>query len=166
MKKFWIIISAITMTLALSACAGNAEEKTAKEEEAAGPTKEEVQKSLVKFYMGLEKEINAVDVDLNTYEGAEEPDAEQKAKASESAAATAAKVKEVEIPAELKDQKADIEAALEDISASYQAKADELKKDAPALDTANETFTQGEEKLGKVFEDLELLKPSLAKSVS
>lgn len=55
------------------------EDKPAKEE-AAGLTKEEVQKSLVKFYMGLEKEINSVDIDLNTYEGTEEPDAEQNQK--------------------------------------------------------------------------------------
>ena len=43
--------------------------------------------------------------------------------------------------------------------------AEELKKDAPALDAADEKFAQGEEKIGAAFESLEMNKPSLAKEL-
>lgn len=166
MKKFWLLLSALILSLALTACADNAEEKTADKEQEKAPTEEEVKKALVKFYMNLERTINEVDVDLNAYEGAEEPDAEQKAKASESATAVVGKMKEIKIPEELKDQKADIEAALQDYTASYETKAEELKKDAPSLEAADASIVQGDEKLGAVFESVGLLKPSLAKSVN
>jgi uncharacterized protein involved in exopolysaccharide biosynthesis len=84
-----------------------------------------------------------------------------KAKAGESAEAVAEELKNVQIPEELKEQKADLEAALKEINDSYAAKAAELKKEESSLDAANTTFTKGEEKLGKVFENLGLGKPSL-----
>ncbi|OLS40356.1 hypothetical protein [Bacillus sp. MRMR6] len=107
MKKFWLLMSALILSLVLTACADSGE-KAADTEKDPAPTEEEVKKSLVKFYMGLERSINAVDADLNAYESAKEPAAELKAKASESAAAVVAKIKEVTVPAELEEQKADI----------------------------------------------------------
>jgi hypothetical protein len=71
-----------------------------------------------------------------------------------------------QVPAELKDKKADLEAAIKDFAASYQTKADELKKDAPNLEAATASFTQAEEKLGKVFESEKLLPPSIDKQVN
>ncbi|MBT2730941.1 hypothetical protein J7E63_29460 [Bacillus sp. ISL-75] len=49
---------------------------------------------------------------------------------------------------------------------SYQIKADELKKDTTNLDAATASFTQGVEKLGKVFESEKLLPPSIDKQVN
>jgi hypothetical protein len=88
-----------------------------------------------------------------------------KAAASSSAAAVAEEVQKLEIPEELKEQKADMENAVGDIISSYEMKAEELEKDAPALDEANEVFAQGVEKLGTIFENAGLQKPGLAKEV-
>ena len=177
MKKFLLLISAITMALGLTACGSSDETKTDKKEtteEAAAP-KVDVKKELVRFYMDLGNKINAKDADLNAYvakatkEDAtpeELPTAEDRAKASESAAAVAAELNNYQIPASLKDKKADLEAAIKDYATSYQAKADELKKDAPNFDAATATFTQGEEKLGKVYESEKLFPPSVDKQVN
>jgi hypothetical protein len=173
MKKFLVLLSALTFVFGLAACSSNNDTKSEKKEttkETAAP-KVDVKKELVKFYMELGKKINAKDIDLNAYvKKASKPDgkptADEKAKASESAAAVAVELTNTQIPVGLKDQKADLEAALKDYAASYQAKADELKKDAPNLDAANATFTQADEKLGKVFEGAKLLPPTLDKQVN
>lgn len=163
MKKFGLVVSAVTLAIGLTACSGNNEEKTEKDSKVS---KAEVKKAMVHFYMDLGKKINQTDVDLNAYEGAEKPDPKIKPQASESAAAVSEELKKIEIPAELKDQKASIEEALTDLANSYQAKADELKKDKPNLDAANETFAQGEGKLGKVFEDIGMGKTSIGVEVN
>ncbi|MFK9094154.1 hypothetical protein [Bacillus salipaludis] len=177
MKKILLLLSALTLAIGLAACSSNDDAKTEKKEEpkeAASP-KVDVKKELVKFYMDLGNKINAKDADLNAYvakatkedaKPEELPTAEDRAKASESAAAVDAELNSIQVPSELKDQKADLEAAVKDYAASYQAMADELKKDAPALDAADETFAQAEEKLGKVFETAKLLPPSLGKQVN
>ncbi len=179
MKKFLVLLTALTMSIGLAACSGSQETKTEKKdtkktEEAAAP-KVDVKKELVKFYMDLGNKINAKDADLNAYiakaskedaKPEELPTPEEKAKASESAAAVAAELNSLQIPESLKDQKADLEGALKDYAASYQAKADEFKKDKPALDAGDDLFTQGEEKLGKVYESVKLLPPSLGKQVN
>ncbi|MEH7306171.1 hypothetical protein [Neobacillus drentensis] len=176
MKKFLVVVSTIMMALGLTACSSNDEGKTdktdAKEETAA---KADVKKELVRFYMDLGNKINAKDADLNAYvakatkedaKPEELPTAEDRAKASESAAAVAAELNHYQIPESLKDKKAELEAAIKDFAASYQAKADELKKETPNFDAATATFTQGEEKLGKVYESEKLLPPSVDKQVN
>ncbi|MBV7508145.1 hypothetical protein KW850_23275 [Bacillus sp. sid0103] len=176
MKKFLVLVSTIMMALGLTACSSNDEVKTdktnAKEETAA---KTDVKKELVRFYMDLGNKINAKDADLNAYvakatkedaKPEELPTAEDRAKASESAAAVAAELNNYQIPESLKDKKADLEAAIKDFAASYQTKADELKKETPNFDAATATFTQGEEKLGKVYESEKLLPPSVDKQVN
>jgi hypothetical protein len=176
MKKFLLVVSAIMMAFGLTACSSNNEGKTDKKEakeEAA--TKVDIKKELVRFYMDLGNKINAKDADLNAYvamatkedaKPEELPTAEDRAKASESAGAVASELNNYQIPASLKDKKADLEAAIKDFAASYQAKAEELKKDTPNFDAATATFTQGEEKLGKVFESEKLLPPSVDKQVN
>ena len=177
MKKFLILLSALTMAIGLTACSGNDETKTDKKEnkEEAAATKSDVKKELVKFYMDLGNKINAKDADLNAYvakatkedaKPEELPTAEDKAKASEAAAAVATELNNYQVPAELNDKKADLESAIKDYAASYQTKADELKKDVPNLDAASASLTQAEEKLGKVFESEKLLPPSLDKQVN
>ena len=177
MKKFLLLISALTMAFGLAACSGKDNTTTEKKEtkEAAAPKETDLKKPMVKFYMDLGKTVNDKDADLNSYEAlvakaAEDPEvkieADQKTKASEAAAAVASALKGVQVPAELKDQKADLEAAIQDFAASYQAKADELKKDTPSFDAAEATFTQGEEKLAKAYESVKLLPPSLGKQVN
>jgi hypothetical protein len=166
MKKFWILLSAITFAIGLTACAAEKEaEPEKKETEKAAEPAVNPKSVMYKFYMSIVNTINEADGDLNAFEGAEEPTAEDKAAASASAAAVATKIEGLEVPAELKDQKADLEAALKDIADSYKAKAEELKKDAPSLDAANETFAKGEEKLGTAFESLEMNKPLLSKEL-
>lgn len=169
MKKFWILLSAITFAIGLTACSAEKEEAQPekKEAEKAAEPAANPKSVMYKFYMSLVRSINEADADLNAYEGEEDPEAqaELKAAASESAAAVAAKVEGLEVPAELKDQKADLEAALTDIAESYKLKAEELKKDAPAFEAADEKFTQGEEKIGAAFESIDLKRPSLAKEL-
>jgi hypothetical protein len=177
MKKFLVLLVALTMAIGLAACSSNNEAKTEKKDtkETAAAKDATVKKELVKFYMDLGKTINEKDVDLNSYEAtaakaAQDPtikvDPALKAKAGESAAAVAAAIKEVQVSAALKDQKGDLKSALQDYAASYQAKADELKKAAPSFDAADASFTKGEEKLAKVFESVKLLAPSLGKQVN
>jgi uncharacterized phage infection (PIP) family protein YhgE len=167
MKKFWVLLSAITFAIGLTACSAEKEaEPEKKETEEAAKPAANPKSAMYKFYMSLVNTINEADADLNTYEGADpESQAELKAAASESAATVASKVEGLEVPAELKDQQADIEAALKDIAASYQTKADELKKDAPNMEAADATFAQGEEKLGAAFESLKMNKPLLSKEL-
>lgn len=176
MKKFLLFVSAITMAIGLTACSSNDEAKTDKKETSEETTsKVDVKKELVRFYMDLSNKINAKDADLNAYvamatkEDAtpeELPTAEDRAKASESAASVADELNTYQVPASLKDKKADLDAAIKDFAASYQAKADELKKETPNFDAATATFTQGEEKLGKVFESEKLFPPSVDKQVN
>lgn len=177
MKKILLLLSALTIAIGLAACSSNNNTKTDKKATKDTVVRKEtdVKKQLVRFYIELGKKINDKDVDLNSYEAlvtkeAEDPtikiDAEQKTKASESAAAVAAELKNFQVSAELKNQKADLDAAIKDYASSYQAKADELKKASPSFDTAEATFTQGEEKLGKAFKSVKLLPPSLGKQVN
>ncbi|WP_051633665.1 hypothetical protein [Bacillus sp. UNC41MFS5] len=176
MKKFLLFVSAITMAIGLTACSSNDEAKTDKKETSEETaSKVDVKKELVRFYMDLSNKINVKDADLNAYvakatkEDAtpeELPTAEDRAKASESAASVADELNTYQVPASLKDKKADLDAAIKDFSASYQAKADELKKETPNFDAATATFTQGEEKLGKVFESEKLFPPSVDKQVN
>jgi hypothetical protein len=166
MKKFWILLAAITFALGLTACSADKEAEPEKAEtETAEKPAVNPKSAMYKFYMSIVNTINEADADLNAYEGAEEPEPEEKAAASESAAAVATKVEGLEVPAELKDQKADLEGALKDLAESYKLKAEELKKDAPALEAADEKFAQAEEKIGAAFESVDMKKPSLAKEL-
>ncbi|WP_071458693.1 hypothetical protein [Bacillus massilinigeriensis] len=169
MKKFWLLATALVFAIGLTACSGGekgekASEGTKEESKASG---DNVKKSLYKLSMEISKTINDADADLNAFENAapEEQTPDMKTKAAESAAAVSSALDKLEVPADLKDQKADLEAAIDEFSASYKAKAEELKKDAPSLDAANETFLKGEEKLGKVFESAKMNKPLLSKEV-
>jgi hypothetical protein len=166
MKKFLILLTAITLAIGLTACSAEkeAEPEKTESEEASKPAVNP-KSAMYKFYMSIVNTINEADADLNAYEGAEEPTPEDKSAASESAAAVASKVEGLEVPAELKDQKADLDAALKDLAESYKIKAEELKKDAPALEAADEKFAQAEEKIGAAFESVEMKKPSLAKEL-
>ncbi|MCM3440190.1 hypothetical protein [Metabacillus halosaccharovorans] len=175
MRKFWFLFSTLVFAIGLTACAGETEESTesqnTKSEDATaeeGTDKEQNAKSaMMRFYMSTSKAINEHDGDLNAYEASEEePTVEMKTSAEASAKAVVEQLKTIEIPEELADQKADLESAIEDLTASYQTKADELAKDAPSLDAANETFTQADEKLGKVFEDVGLIPTSLSTEVN
>lgn len=177
MKKFLVLLSALTMAIGLAACSSNSASSEKKETKTASADtkKVDVKQVLVKFYMDLYNNINQKDEDLNTYEGLVDKKAEdstvvitpdQKAKASDSAAAVAAYLNGLQSPADLKDQKAGVDAAIKDLAASYQAKADELKKDAPNLDAANAAFAKADDELGTVFVNMKLFKPSLAKQVN
>lgn len=166
MKKIFLLASVLTLALGLAACSSSSDNAAKKENKGTETAKTDLKKPMVKFFMDLSKKINAKDADLNTYENAEAPTPEEKQAAITSATAVAEEVKSIQVPTELKSKKADLESALKDIADSYQAKAEELKKDAPSLDAANATFTQGEEKLGKVFTSVKLLKPSLNKEVN
>ncbi|MDQ0413116.1 MULTISPECIES: hypothetical protein [Mesobacillus] len=166
MKKFWIFLAAIAFALGLAACSADKEVQPGNTatEKAEKPA-ENPKSTLFRFYMSIVNTINQADADLNAYEGAEEPTPDEKVAASTSAAAVESDLQGLEVPAELKDQKADLEAALKDLAESYNMKAEELKKDTPALDPANEKFAQAEEKIGAAFESVDMKKPSLAKEL-
>lgn len=175
MRKFWFLMSALVFAIGLTACAGDTKEKTesqntgtedAKADEGADK-EQNAKRAMMRFYMATSKAINEHDADLNVYESSEEePTTEMKTLAEASAKAVAEELKTIEIPEELADHKADLEAAIEDLTASYQMKAEELAKDAPSLDAANETFAQADEKLGKVFEAVGLIPTSLSTEVT
>jgi ABC-type Na+ efflux pump permease subunit len=168
MKKFWILLSAITFAIGLTACSAEKEaEPEKKETEEAAKPAVNPKSAMYKFYMSVVSTINEADADLNAYEGEEDPkaQAELKAAASASAAAVAANVEALEVPADLKDQKADLEVAIKDLAAAYSAKAEELKKDAPNMEAADATFAQGEEKLAAAFESVGMNKPVLSKEL-
>jgi hypothetical protein len=168
MKKVWAVSSALALSLALGACSGGGDQSSEKEQDTAASTAEQTnpKKALVRFYMDLTNQINEQDVDLNTYVNTEEKTDELKTAAAQSASTVAEGLKKVEIPADLKEQKEDIEAALKDFSTSYELKAEELKKGEPSFEEADQTFLTGQEKLGTVFESVELLKPDLSKEVN
>lgn len=171
MKKFCFLFSALVLSIGLTACTGDTEGTTEEQdtvnEETSADKEQKVKSAMMKFYMSVSQTINAKDADLNAYEASEEaPTPEMKTAAEASATSVVEELKNVEIPEELADQKADLEAALKDFSDSYQAKADELKEDTPSLDAANETFTQGDEKLGEVFEAVGLNPSSLGTEVN
>ncbi len=168
MKKLWFIFSVLILSIGLTACADKGENKeTAGASEDTADSKTDAKKELMKFYVSITQSINEVDGDLNAYELSEtEPTAEMKTKASESAAAVAENLKKIEVPANLKDQKADLEAAIKDLQASYETKAEELKKDAPSLDATNETFMKADEKIGSLFESVDLMKSSINAEVN
>ncbi|WP_409296991.1 hypothetical protein V1498_03860 [Peribacillus sp. SCS-26] len=162
MKKILMLGSALALAIGLTACSDK-EDKASGNKETAKEEKTDVSGSLLDFYLNLKAKVNAKDSDLNAYEGSETtPPAEAKSKAAASAEAVAAEIKTVTVPADLKGQKSDLEAALKDFTDSYTAKAEELKKDKPSLDAANETFTKGEEKLKKVFEGQKLVAPTFS----
>ncbi|TXC91318.1 hypothetical protein FS935_10530 [Metabacillus litoralis] len=174
MKKIWFLISTLVLSIALTACSeesnGAKDEKDSTNEEAEAETEDaakNAKSAMMQFYMSVSKAINSQDGDLNTYEASEEePTAEMKTSAEASATAVVAELEKVEIPEQLKDQKADLEAALKDLTNSYQAKADELKKDTPSLEAANETFTKAEDQIGKAFESVGLNASSLGTEVN
>lgn len=169
MKKFWLLSSALVLSIVLTACSDNSGAEADKKDskESAASSESNGKGSLVRFYSEMTKTINETDADLNAFEAAEEtPTADMKAKASESAAAVADQLSKLEVSDDLKDQKADLEAAIKTLAESYTAKSEELKKDSPSLDAANAKFTEGEEQLGKVFESVKLMKPSLATEVN
>lgn len=174
MKKLWFLILTLVLSMALTACSeesnGATDEKEATNEEAKKETEDAAMNSksaMMQFYMTVSKAINAQDGDLNTYEASEEePTAEMKTNAEASAAAVVEELEKIEIPKELEDQRADLEAALKDLTDSYQAKADELKKETPSLDAANETFAKAEDQIGKAFESVGLNASSLGTEVN
>jgi hypothetical protein len=166
MKKQMILIPVITMAIGLTACSTNSDSEKKTTKTASAATQADVKRPLVRFFMDLSKQINAKDINLNVYEGKDQPSAEMKAKASESAAEVANQLRQIQIPSALKGQKVQLEAALKDMADSYAAKAEELKQAAPSFDQANAVFTKGEDELGMVYENNHLLKPSLNKEVN
>ncbi|WP_273128860.1 hypothetical protein [Bacillus weihaiensis] len=176
MKKRWLVLSALMLTLALTACSnegeteGKEEETTATETTNSEDTEKATKSAMMQFYMTVSKTINEKDGDLNAYEAAvgteEPPTAEMKASAEAAAAEVVSDLDSVEIPEALADQKADLEAVVQELKDSYQAKADELKKEEPSLDAANETFTSADEKMGQAFESVGLNPSSLSTEVN
>jgi len=176
MKKVLLMIAALAMVSGLAACgSNNSTDSGKKDAKTASAPKVDTKKELVTFYMDLAKKINEKDVALNSYvkkasnpdaTPADLPTAEDKASAGQAAADVASALNNYQIPGALKDQKAELESILKDYASSYQTKADELKKDKPDFKAADATFLQGDQKLGKVFEEAKLLPPSMTKEVN
>lgn len=165
MKNQLIIISALVVTIGLTACSLSNQSDPGKKETGSEASKD-LKRPLVIFYTKLTKTINEKDAALNAYESSDNPTPEMKTQASESATEVANQLKQFEIPSELKEEKAQLDVALKDIANSYSAKAFELKKKVPSLDQANATFTKGVDQLGDVYVENKLLKPDLNKEVN
>ncbi|WP_257351982.1 hypothetical protein [Pseudalkalibacillus decolorationis] len=89
----------------------------------------------------------------------------KKAKAAGPKAAEA--ILAIEVPAELDQYKKEIQAALEDAAKSYEVRAEDLtlEPDEKAQKEADKLFVSFEKKMGKVFEDVDLLPPSFSKAI-
>ena len=173
MKKLWAI--GLTATFLLTAC--TEEEATEPKETTSTESSDDsqdVKKELMKFYMSIPNTINAVDADLNTFEmnQAEEtlPEGEELQSMKDAAIASsneAAKaVESVEIPEALADQQKQIDSAFSAMRESYALKAEELTKEAPSFEAANEKFNEADAQLNELLEAQGLAASSIYNEVS
>ncbi|TLS37456.1 hypothetical protein [Pseudalkalibacillus caeni] len=141
-----------------------------------GANEEEVKGALLDFQMKLTDTINANDSAIyafetaKTKEGEEAPSAEELAKmkteAQDAANKVAEEVKGLEVPSELDAYKEKLSSALEDIAKAYESRAANLSDEPEAeYKEADDLFAAGEEKIGEVYEELGMAKPSLMKDL-
>ncbi|MBS4174981.1 hypothetical protein [Bacillus sp. FJAT-49736] len=176
MKKQWLIALGLALVVVFTAACSNSD--SSKSDSKTSDNKKEnatnEKSDMMQFYMDLVNKINANDSDINAYEAALAADpqpsakelADLRAKAAESAPNVVTSIQEVKIPSGLKDNKSDLEAVLKDLEDSYQLKADELKKDKPSLDAANEKLTSADEALGSLLDKVGLAKASISNDVN
>ncbi|TWT00194.1 hypothetical protein [Planomicrobium sp. CPCC 101079] len=172
MKK--LLLVGATAALFLGACSEeNAAQETTASSTETTEKESNVKQELMRFYMSIPQEINAVDKDLNAFESAQVegtlPEGDDLEKMKEAAAASANEagtvVEGIEIPESLADHQADIEGALASIKESYSMKAEELSKDA-SFEAANEKFVQADETFNKLLEEQGLAASSILNEVS
>lgn len=173
MKKLWAI--GLTATFLLTACA---EEESTEPKETTSTEKSddtsEVKKEMMKFYMSIPNTINAVDADLNTFEinQAEEalPEGEELQAMKDAAIASSNEavkaVDSLEIPETLKDQEEKISSAFTAMRESYDLKAEELTKETPSFEAANEKFNEADTQLNELLEEQGLAASSIYNEVS
>lgn len=158
-------MSVIFLQIGLAACGGQQEMILKKENNTVDGT--EQKKSVMKFYLLLVQTINRADASLNDFELTESaPTLEMKVKASESSAIVAEELSKLEIPELLKNHDSNLEAIIQQLIASYEAKAEELRKDEPSLEQANQLFQEANEALGNLFERVGLNRASIDTEVN
>ncbi|EGA90478.1 hypothetical protein GPDM_04909 [Planococcus donghaensis MPA1U2] len=174
MKKLWAI--GLSATFLLTACS---EEEATEPKETATSTDtsddtSEVKKEMMKFYMSIPNTINAVDADLNKFEmdQAEEalPEGEELQQMKDAAISASNEavnaVDSLEIPETLKDQEEQITSAFASMRESYELKAEELSKETPSFEEANEKFNEADAQLNEILEELGLAASSIYNEVS
>lgn len=174
MKKLWAI--GLSAAFLLTACS---EEEATEPEETTTSTDtsddtSEVKQEMMKFYMAIPNTINAVDADLNKFEmdQAEEvlPEGEELQEMKDAAIASANEaanaVESLEVPETLKDQEEQITSAFSSMRESYELKAEELTKETPSFEEANEKFNEADAQLNELLEELGLAASSIYNEVS
>ncbi len=174
MKKLWAI--GLSAAFLLTACAEEevTETKEATTSNERSDDSQDVKKELMRFYMSIPNTINAVDEGLNTFETnqAEEtlPEGEElqamKDAAISSANEATKAVDSLEIPEVLKDHEEKIESAFTAMRESYDMKAEELTKETPTFEAANEKFSEADAQLNELLEEQGLAASSIYNEVS
>ncbi|WP_273836462.1 hypothetical protein [Guptibacillus sedimenti] len=178
MKKLLSVLS-LSMLLIVAACGSN----TNSESETSGETEQADTKSvLLDFQSEVVSVLKKHNDAIVAYESAkaafhdsETPEADKpsteeleelKGSATEASKATVEGIKGLSVPAELDDSKEEIESAFDDLTQAYTIRAEQADIADPSVqEKALEQFTKFEDKMGKVFEDTGLIKPSFAKEL-
>lgn len=174
MKKLWAI--GLSAAFLLTACT---EEETTDSKEsttsnASSDDSQDVKKELMKFYISIPNTINAVDTDLNTFEmnQAEEtlPEGKELQAMKDAALASASEatkaVDSLEVPEVLKEHEEKIKSAFTAMRESYDIKAEELTKETPTFEAANEKFSEADAQLNELLEEQGLAASSIYNEVS
>ena len=167
------------MLLIVAACGSN----TNSESETSGEAEQADTKSvLLDFQAEVVSVLKENNDEIVAYESAkaafldsETPEADKpsteeledlKGPAVEASKATVDGIEGLTVPAELDDSKEEIESSFDELTKAYNIRADQADIEDPSVqEKAAEHFTKFEDKMGKVFEDTGLIKPSFAKEL-
>jgi hypothetical protein len=183
MKKFLAFTMLFVLVFALAACGSEESKDGSKQEKEEKIDQTEVKSQLLDFQeeiVGVLKvkhkpfaEFEALKAKMNDSEVAEEekPSKEEVETKMEEAKATgdeaAEAIRSIEVPSELSQYEEDFQSAFDDLSKSYEQRSESLtlEENEEAQIEADELFTSFEEKVGKIFEDADLLAPNIKKEI-
>ncbi|WP_273853828.1 hypothetical protein [Guptibacillus spartinae] len=178
MKKLLSVLS-LSMLLIVAACGSN----TNSESETSGEAEQADTKSvLLDFQAEVVSVLKENNDEIVAYESAkaafldnETPEADKpsteeledlKGPAVEASKATVDGIEGLTVPAELDDSKEEIDSSFDELTKAYNIRAEQADIEDPSVqEKAAEHFTKFEDKMGKVFEDTGLIKPSFAKEL-
>lgn len=182
MKKILTTLMLSVLVLTLAACGSQDSATGTKEDKEEKIDPIEVKSALMDFQAEMVDvlqdshkpfaEFEAIKTKMNDPETAAEDmptkeDAEAQLEEAKSSGPKAAEdIRAMEIPAELAQYEEDLKSALEDAATSYEKRAEELTLDKEEMESeADQLFASFEEKLGKIFEEADLLPPNIQKEL-
>ncbi|ARI77299.1 hypothetical protein [Halobacillus mangrovi] len=183
MKK-WLLALGLTSALVIAGCnggsgeeEGNAESDSQTEEKDQGNDEQAIKKELLNAQMNLKDTFKEYQAKIAAYEGAvsaEEPDVEAIKTAGEEALTEAQEAAEeaanytveADLSEDIKSQFQ--EAVTTSLKAYYEEVASALEGNVEEADlsTADEKFTEFNDKLGTIYEEVGLLTPNMKDELS